>query len=218
MADERNGLSAYEDRYFSLYAGRKPEFYRDALGDVIRKGRPGSILDLGCGLGLFVELALQWGLEVSGLDGSEAAIRLALERCPGLKVNVHDLSDPLPFSAGSIDNVVLFQVIAHIRPDVRKRLFSEVRRVLCTGGMVFIYSPSPRNERVRESDPTITHPMSPSELRNALSHAGFRVLSEQNEGPYTRFHLLGRIMNGITNRFGGDWLSRTANAIAIAIK
>jgi SAM-dependent methyltransferase len=85
----------------------------------------GPFYDLGCGLGLLVELGSKWGLEISGLDGSEVGIGMAIERSPRLNVKVPDLSEPLPLAAGTVNNIVLFQVISHLIliPDVSHRHF-----------------------------------------------------------------------------------------------
>src|SRR5712691_313832 len=102
-ADEQLGFGHHE-YYQRHYGTRPPEAYTWLLAQIITHGKPGSVLDLGCGTGLFVELASKWGLDVAGCDGAADAIRLAQQRNSQLRVEHGVLSGRLPFAEASIDN------------------------------------------------------------------------------------------------------------------
>lgn len=203
------------DYYETFYKGREPAFYSWLLVEVIKYGRPGSILELGCGTGLFVELAHSWGIDVRGCDGSEDAIEIALHRCPYLNVSQLVLGDGLPFDTESFDNIVLNEVIEHLPAEISHKVLAESNRLLRKGGMMFIYSPSKANKKEVEKDPTHCNPLLPSELRKLLINVGFKVIAEPNS---PRVAVNSRLVRFISTRLirtaARDWLSATANAYA----
>ena len=211
---ESDGIG--RDGYHAFHYGkREPAWYTFLLLDVIRYGRPGNLLDIGCGVGAFLELASQWGMEVAGVDASAEAVALAKQRFPSLAITHHLLSGRLPHADGSFDNAVLNQVIEHLPPAILKNTLSESFRVLKPGGRIFIYSPGKANRAEVEGDPTHCNPQYPSELRGLLRESGFEMVAEPNSPRLLgRAPLLHRIVSRIARSYWEDWLSATANAIA----
>lgn len=66
-----------------------------------------SLLDVGCGAGMFASMASARGLLVSGIDASDALLAIARERAPSADFRVGDLED-LPFPVESFDAVTGF--------------------------------------------------------------------------------------------------------------
>lgn len=210
--EEGIGDRVYFDTW---YKDRVPDFYTGVLREIIQFGRPGTILDLGCGAGFFMELAAQWGIEVWGVDGSHDAVELALERVPTLKVRQWYLSSKLPFSEQSFDNVLLNQVVEHLPPTVLITVLYECYRILKSGGVVFVFSPAKANRTEVEKDPTHCNPLYPSELRKYLRSVGFSVIQEPNSPRFFQHRpLLSMFMRRILRTPAEDWLSGTANAYA----
>lgn len=203
-------------KYFETsYGNRGPEAYSWILGEMIRFGRPGSVIDLGCGTGLFVELAAMWGIEAIGYEGSVDAIQLALNRAPFIKIQHGFLSDPLPWADGTFDNALLNQVIEHLPQNVFENALKETFRILRSGGVIFVFSPSKANVREVAKDPTHCNPQRPSGLRSNLEAAGFRVFREPNAPLFfggTR--LLRRVSNALLRTRFRDRISATSNAFA----
>jgi SAM-dependent methyltransferase len=201
--------------FAEAYEGRNPEFYSGLLGSVIRSGTPGSVVDLGAGLGLFVELAEKWGLDAVGLEGSAFAVEEAKRRVPNLRMQVHDLGGSLPFDNDSVANIVLNQVIEHIDPDRFRRLLRECHRVLCRDGTIFISSPSRRNLE-EQKEPTHINMLLPSVLKRNVEEAGFRVVAEPNYGFWFssgESRILNILADIMLRIFPDDWFSATANII-----
>jgi SAM-dependent methyltransferase len=94
---------------------------------------PGSLVDVGCGTGIFSEQMALWGWEVRGVDISEDMLRLARER--DLDVTCADATD-LPFDDDSFDAAV--SMWTHTDVDAFGAMTREVRRVLRDGGP-FVY-------------------------------------------------------------------------------
>lgn len=205
-----------EELFGAAYDGRRPSYYSGLLAEVISKGKPGSILDLGAGLGLFVELATAWGLRVIGFEGSDFAVRQAINRLQAIDMRVHDLGDSLPIPDCSVDNVVLNQVIEHIDATRFSKVISESFRVLSPGGMLFVYSPSKKNLKER-GEPTHINMLLPSELRDEVRKHGFDIVCMPNHGlwwwPANSF-LSNNIARILLRILPHDFVSASANVIA----
>lgn len=105
---------------------------RSLLGDITQK----SVLDLGCGTGIFLEsLSKQGAKELVGCDGMD------FRTTPGaFRFELSDLNKKLPFADGSFDRVTAIEVIEHLE---NPRFFArEVARVLKPGGFALFSTPN----------------------------------------------------------------------------
>src|SRR5690348_1334043 len=141
------------DYFQMLYASRSWEHYRPVLAHVVANSAPGPILDVGAGPGLFVEVATRWGLDCQGIEGSQDAVDIGLQRYPGLRLGRHLLSAPFPFANESFQTVLLHQVIAHLEPEVARNVLSEAARTMRHGGLILIFSPGRFNKVIRRNSP-----------------------------------------------------------------
>ena len=128
------------------------------------------ILDVGCGLGQFLELCRRYNIQAIGIEGSKRA----LDECKRRGVNVveGDLEQPLPFRDNTFDTIFCNQVIEHIHFDKQDLLFKECYRVLKPGGKAFFYSPCKYNPAEISKKGHIAC-ITPSILKNKLMKAGF---------------------------------------------
>lgn len=205
-----------EELFKDAYGSRRAEFYAGLLAEVIMHGKPGTLIDLGAGLGLFAELAHKWGVDVVGFEGSAYAVNEALKRVPGIKMQVHDLGDPLPLPDESASVVVINQVIEHIDMDRFCALLSECYRVLNQSGRLFIYSPSRRNLK-EKLEKTHINMLLPSELKKILESSGFSVLRQPDHGFWfitANVPIVNLAAKILLRFFPHDWVSASANAIA----
>ena len=128
-------LEAYET-LAEAYAARidtKPHnayYERPATLSLMPEVRGLSVLDAGCGPGVYLEWLLAHGAEVTGLDVSPTMIRLARERAGSAPALIeHNLSDPMPFLAdGSVDLVLSSLALDYIRDW--EPVFREFHRIL----------------------------------------------------------------------------------------
>jgi glycosyltransferase involved in cell wall biosynthesis len=131
----RNSLGSadYDERAF--YSRIPPQRYwqrrRHRIAVLWARGG-GRVLDAGCGSSLIVQSLNN----VIGMDSNYAKLRF-LRRYEIPLVNASAFA--LPFKDDSFDCVVSSQVIEHIRYD--EAIFSEMRRVLRTGGMMILGTP-----------------------------------------------------------------------------
>ena len=198
------------------YAGRSWRFYGGLLAQVVSLSEPGLLVDAGSGSGLFLEAASRWGLDCVGLEGSSAAIELALARFEGLRILMARLEERWPLNESSASTVVMNQVIEHLDIEGGVASVTEAARVLRPGGVLVVNSPCVYNKAESLADPTHLHCYAPSELRDLLRAAGFEgVRSVDSARPFlghTRFGVLAA--SGVLKLRSYDRLSATANCIA----
>ncbi|KKW12591.1 MAG: Methyltransferase type 11 [Candidatus Gottesmanbacteria bacterium GW2011_GWB1_49_7] len=106
-----------------------------------------KVLDIGSGNGINCYYMSAIGLNPTGIDGSETAIKAAEANIDffdlsgdidELPVFVHgDLTEPLPFEGGQFDAVLDICCIQHLNPSQATTLILEIRRVLKPGGKMF---------------------------------------------------------------------------------
>jgi SAM-dependent methyltransferase len=77
---------------------------------------PGTtVLDLGCGAGLFARAAADRGAQVTGIDSDPAAVMVAAAEVPEATFVVRDALDPPP---GSVDVVAAVQLLMHVADPI----------------------------------------------------------------------------------------------------
>jgi SAM-dependent methyltransferase len=96
------------------------------------------MLDIGCGVGTFVQRLAEFSPRVCGVDiDGERVRRGASASGGGLAVAV---SENLPFQDGAFDLVLLHEVLEHVRDDALT--LREACRVVRPGGNVVIFCPN----------------------------------------------------------------------------
>jgi SAM-dependent methyltransferase len=129
------------------------------------------VLDVGCGMGRFAEVATRWGARVVGIDLSTAvevaAKNLADRDFVPLQADVFSL----PFAPESFDLIYSMGVLHHT-PDCEKAV-KVLPQYLKPGGTLAVWLYSGYNKWYRFSDQyrKITHRMSPRAL-----HGFFRIV------------------------------------------
>lgn len=95
------------------------------------------ILDIGCGMGMYVRQFRRFSSEVYGVDVDPDKVAAASESLPNLQVSP---AESLPFEDGTFDIVLLNEVIEHVDDD--RESIQEAYRVLAPGGSIVIYAPN----------------------------------------------------------------------------
>ena len=138
------------EHYEGYYAGRQIEFdaltetrYHEVLSQFERHVRPGSLLDVGCGLGHFLTVAEARGWQPTGLEVSTSGIGL-LERLKAEReLSFGLLKKPLleaDLSPGSFRAITMFEVIEHLS-DPRAH-FDRIYKLLEPGGVLYLTTPN----------------------------------------------------------------------------
>lgn len=115
-------------------------FGQDRRLDLIRQQAPlegRAILDVGCGLGMYVRALRRSSDDVHGVDVDPAKVAKASETLPNIRVSP---AEHLPYPDDRFDLVLLNEVIEHVEDD--RQTIAEAVRVTRPGGQVVIYAPN----------------------------------------------------------------------------
>jgi len=104
-------------------------------------GRPKTLLDIGCGVGGFLDYAAAQGLQTFGFDASAAQVARAAQR----HVNVRMATDLVSYVTAighnePFDYVTMWDVLEHIREPAP--LLDAVAARLAPGGLMYVSVPS----------------------------------------------------------------------------
>jgi 2-polyprenyl-3-methyl-5-hydroxy-6-metoxy-1,4-benzoquinol methylase len=138
--DGYNELAGWDDPSNPLVQG-----YGRWLDGLERHRRPGRLLDVGCGSGLFLATAQRRGWTAVGIDGSSEATRLAAERfgCEVVTGDIEALDAHASTATEPFDAITMWDVVEHARRPVA--LLDAARRRLAPGGVLGIAVPNQRN-------------------------------------------------------------------------
>lgn len=117
------------------------DFQREAkwILNMFKSGKNKKLLDLGCGKGKFLEVAVQRELQVFGLDLSDYAVEKGKKIVPMAHLLVGD-AENLPFPDNCFDYVVSYATLEHI-PNQEKAI-QEMSRILARGGRAVVLVPN----------------------------------------------------------------------------
>ncbi len=95
------------------------------------------ILDVGCGLGMYVRAFRRFSDQVYGVDVDLEKVAQASQELPHIQAA---LAEKLPFADGSFDVVLLHEVLEHVDDD--HRAVCEAHRVTKVGGRIVVFAPN----------------------------------------------------------------------------
>lgn len=173
------GRQYFTDVYDSSKEGRRIAYKR---GELLLKKNKGikKILDVGCGMGDFLDFFEGREIETVGVDISSYALSKVRKRvnCDLYQLDV--ASQRLPFPNKSFDAVTVFDVVEHLKSA--ELLFSELYRVLKPKGLVFLTTPNNQGrigdllKRVFPEDPTHINVRGVDYWVEGLAKEGFKNL------------------------------------------
>lgn len=95
------------------------------------------MLELGCGAGIPLTVALAEGRSVTGVDISAAQVDAARRNVPAATFLHADMTS-LAFDGGSFDAVVAFYSLTHVPRDLVPPLLARIRAWLAPGGILVV--------------------------------------------------------------------------------
>jgi len=120
---------------------------RKHLGNLAGK----RILDIGCGVGTFLSICDNHGMQTFGIDISTYALKEAFLNTKAKLAQVDLIKDRFPFTKNSFNAVTVFDVVEHIGKD--DLLFENCRRVLKKDGILYLVTPN----GIQKADNDYTH-------------------------------------------------------------
>jgi 2-polyprenyl-3-methyl-5-hydroxy-6-metoxy-1,4-benzoquinol methylase len=182
--DREVNRHAFNRRYWSAVYNK----YIDMICSIHPLREKLSILDVGCGAGLFLEVCRERGLDCEGVDVFDGVLD-ALEPILS-RDKLHQADDILDFSPGCTYNVVtMWGVLEHL-PDTQN-IFHKCAELLNNGGIMLGLIPNIHSRAVRYlgvSVPTLNprehvNFYSQTSLEKVASQAGLIVENVLNELP-----------------------------------
>jgi 2-polyprenyl-3-methyl-5-hydroxy-6-metoxy-1,4-benzoquinol methylase len=148
-----------QTKYLELFAGRQ------------------NVLDLGCGRGEFLEIALEHGITASGVDSSDDMVAFCHDRgLPAVRSDLFAYLEGLP--ERSLDGIFCAQVIEHLQPDDIGRLIDLAAMKLRPGSPMVLETVNPHCPLALGNfflDPTHVRPVPPLMLKFMLEQSLFTV-------------------------------------------
>ncbi len=111
--------------------------YHEILDRFEGARKTNKLLDVGCGIGYFLEVAKSRGWDVYGTEFTDAAIQIC--EAKGIKMKKGVL-DPSSFEPESFDVITSFEVIEHI--NTPRTEISNFSKLLRKGGLLYITTPN----------------------------------------------------------------------------
>lgn len=102
----------------------------------------GKILEVGCAMGSFLQLAQKAGYDVTGIDLSEQACATARSAAPGGRI-INGYLENIPFAANSFDVIFLSDLLEHVVQPAP--FMQKVVDLLRQGGIIYIVTPNPEH-------------------------------------------------------------------------
>lgn len=176
------GTKAYED-----YIGMEKELkatFKKRLKIIEKYKKNGRLLDIGCAIGFFGEVAKENDWDAFGVDFSEWASNYARGR--GLNVFTGDLTEA-NFSDDYFDVITMWEVIANLTDPYSNLI--EAHRILKKNGLIVISTGNINSvfAKLKGRDWMLLSPeghqyyFSPETLRKMLEVTGFKILSVMHE-------------------------------------
>ena len=140
----------------------------------------GLVADVGCGPGRVAAFLAGEGLDVVGVDVSEAMLAVARQAHTGVRFEEGSLTS-LPFPDGSLAGAACWYTIIHTPPEQLDDAFAELKRVLAADGYLLVAFQAGAGERVSRPDAygsgvaLTNYRHSPDDVRRQLEAAGLSV-------------------------------------------
>jgi 2-polyprenyl-3-methyl-5-hydroxy-6-metoxy-1,4-benzoquinol methylase len=153
--------------------GSRETMWRRRLEKMRPLKRPGTLLDIGAGIGQFLSLARSEYTRVTGTEVSATAVKIAKERY-GIDLRhgeALDMDWPEPF-----DNITLFHVLEHVHRPVD--MLRKCHALLVPGGVLTIAVPNDQQSLRARLGREKLAPINLSEHEVHLSHFTQRTLTQ----------------------------------------
>jgi ubiquinone/menaquinone biosynthesis C-methylase UbiE len=176
-------LKSFYDLHFDAILGIGSHYRISSFKNILtqiekRFPKPRYLLDVGCGNGLFLEIAKKFSWNVSGVDVSDPCCKICREK--GFTVYCGELRG-VNFPDSSFDVVTMFHVLEHVLNP--RSLLVEAKRILKNGGGVIVSTPNV-NSKISKTTGPYWGWMNPpfhlnyfylSSLSKMLENTGFNV-------------------------------------------
>jgi 2-polyprenyl-3-methyl-5-hydroxy-6-metoxy-1,4-benzoquinol methylase len=159
--------------------------YNDILDGFEKYKKTKKLLDVGCGIGYFLEVAIKRGWEVFGTEYTDEAIEI----CRKKGISMHKgVLNPENYEEESFDIITSFEVIEHINNPIPE--LKNFYKLLRKGGLVYLTTPnfnSLLRYRLKSEYNVICYPehlsyYTPKTLKKVFLNTGFQKKKIETTG------------------------------------
>ena len=159
--------------------------YHEILDSFEPYRKTNKLIDVGCGIGYFLEFAKKRGWDVFGTEFTDEAIQKCSEK--GIKME-KGILDPENYIPGEFDIITSFEVIEHINNPVHE--LNSFHKLLRKGGLVYVTTPnfnSLLRYQLKSDYNAICYPehlsyYTPNTLKKVFTRVGFKTKKIQSTG------------------------------------
>lgn len=177
--------------YNQLMEALQLEVFRKLTHDIELESK--HIMEIGCGIGRWAKLFVEFGADYKGLDISETMIEIATEHVPEGHFQVGSATN-LPFPNESFDFVFTCTVLHHLPPEDQAAATQEIARVVKDGGHVAII------EGIRQPIGWFNmFAKKPSDWRELFQNNHMKVKAEYKHRHDKNFRLFNKLALSVSN-------------------
>ncbi|HWY79977.1 MAG TPA: class I SAM-dependent methyltransferase [Candidatus Sulfotelmatobacter sp.] len=188
--NEHSAHYGYED--YIADSGKIKKTFEKRLNDIEKLKKPGNVLDVGCAMGFFMDVCVQHGWQVEGVEISEFAAEYVKNKL-GYRIHTGDFQK-VALPKETYDLITLWDVIEHV-PDPVATL-KKIYTLLKPGGMLVLTTPDAgslpakltqhRWIGYKLSDEHLTY-FSLKTLRNICEEAGLSIIRYHQVGKHVSY-------------------------------
>ena len=135
-ADAYHASAYFQDGRTAHQDGPEIAIYRRGLDDLARLVSPGRLLDVGCGNGVFLDLAREAGWRGSGVELSTRHVAAAVEHY-AVEVWQGDFLQA-PFKPATFNAITMWDVLEHVVDPAA--VLQKARHLLAPGGVLLVFT------------------------------------------------------------------------------
>ena len=159
--------------------------YNDILDDFEKYKKTKKLLDVGCGIGYFLEIAIKRGWQVFGTEYTDEAIEICRKKGISMHKGVLNAEN---YEEESFDIITSFEVIEHINNPIPE--LKNFYKLLRKGGLVYLTTPnfnSLLRYRLKSEYNVICYPehlsyYTPKTLKKVFLNTGFQKKKIETTG------------------------------------
>lgn len=193
-----------EDKWFIVQNMKK------FLAKIKKYKKRGKLLDVGCALGFFVELASQNGFDAYGFDPSDYAVAAA-KRTLGDSIK-HGTIQSISYPKGEFDVITMFDVVEHLGDPIAdlQKLIGYLKDdgiiIIATGNADSLSAKLFKRRWTFYIPPQHTYFFTKKNFQTVLGRAGLRPIEWFGIGKWMSFRYVLNLARSTGESLLGEWL------------
>lgn len=166
---------------------------KKAVTELQKFKKDGKLLDVGCGFGLFLEMAKEAGFKVYGVEMEKETVKAVQEKF-GLKNIYQKNIKEIGFPERYFDVITLFDILEHLEnPEV---ILKELKKLLKPNGVLVVQSPNIKSIMFKLTKekwnwllfPNHLYHFTPKSLASLLNDSGYKIIYRKTFDDISEFN------------------------------